>query len=335
MFFSIVIPIYNAKDFLSDCIESIRNQSFTDFEVIMIDDGSTDGSQDMCDKYVQMDDRFRVIHKSNEGVTPARQDAGHYVNGDYVISVDADDMIDKNLLFDLHEEIVKNSPDLVAYGYKEIDENGNVIKTRLNDATIGFYEDIEFTKIHDAFLYDKELPGINVGNLIFSVWTKAMKRNLYKEVVSEVNSKLTKGEDLAMLMRTMNKANSILISKESGYLYRLQPNSITHIFRIEDLYRQSILNDEIENIILSNKSISNQARVCKFYTSYERVRALAEQTNTYRDYKKIIKEAEKCELFDDVGKMKISQPSNTERVKLFIIKHKLWLLLYLYWRLRA
>ena len=242
MFFSIVIPIYNAKDFLPDCIESIRIQSFTDFEVIMIDDGSTDGSRDMCDKYAEMDDRFKAVHKCNEGVTRARQDAGHYVNGEYVISVDADDMIEKNLLFDLHERIIKKYPDLVAYGYKEIDENGNVIKTRLNEAPIGFYEGLDFKRIKDAFLYNRELPGINVGNLIFSIWTKAMKSNLYKEVAWEVNRELTKGEDLAMLMRAMTKANSILVSKVNGYLYRLQPNSITHIFKIGDLYRQAILN---------------------------------------------------------------------------------------------
>ena len=99
---SIIVPVYNVCDYLKDCIDSILAQSFTDFELILVDDGSTDGSGEICDEYVKRDSRIRVIHKGNGGVVSARKAGVAAAKGLYVGYVDGDDWIES----DMYEKMV-------------------------------------------------------------------------------------------------------------------------------------------------------------------------------------------------------------------------------------
>lgn len=95
---SIIIPVYNAEKYLRRCIESVLSQSFTDFELILVDDGSKDSSPQICDEYVAKDDRVRVIHKENGGVSAARNDGLDIAKGEYVTFIDSDDWVKKEYL---------------------------------------------------------------------------------------------------------------------------------------------------------------------------------------------------------------------------------------------
>ena len=88
---SIIIPVYQAKKYLGKCIDSILNQSFLDFELILVDDGSNDGSERICDEYTRKDNRIKVIHQINQGVSGARNTGLKYASGEYIAFVDADD----------------------------------------------------------------------------------------------------------------------------------------------------------------------------------------------------------------------------------------------------
>lgn len=112
---SVIIPVYNVEEYLRECIESVLNQTFSDFEVILVDDGSTDSSGDICDEYVEKDDRVVVIHKKNEGPSKTRNVGLENANGKYIYFLDSDDYIEINALELLVDTAESNQADLVFF----------------------------------------------------------------------------------------------------------------------------------------------------------------------------------------------------------------------------
>jgi glycosyltransferase involved in cell wall biosynthesis len=110
---SIIVPVYNAEKYLHRCANSVLNQTFIDWECILIDDGSTDNSSKICDEYAKKDSRFHVIHKKNGGVSSARQLGLETAKGDYVIHVDPDDWVEPNMLEELCYKIIEDDADMV------------------------------------------------------------------------------------------------------------------------------------------------------------------------------------------------------------------------------
>ena len=125
---SIIIPVYNVKPYLKRCVESVLNQSYTDFETILVDDGSTDGSSAICDEYLERDTRIRVIHKENGGLSDARNAGINAAVGEYILFVDSDDFLDKDALDILTKEI-RPGVDIIIGGYKKIIGNQMVLFT--------------------------------------------------------------------------------------------------------------------------------------------------------------------------------------------------------------
>lgn len=103
MKFSIVIPVYNVEEYIDKCLNSVLNQTYKDFEVIIVNDGSPDNSIQIIDRYVKMDDRFKVYSKENGGLSAARNFGVKKVSGDYLIFLDSDDYIEKDLLLKISE----------------------------------------------------------------------------------------------------------------------------------------------------------------------------------------------------------------------------------------
>ena len=119
MMVSIIIPVYNVKPYLKRCVESVLNQSYTDFESILVDDGSTDGSSVICDEYLERDPRIRVIHKENGGLSDARNAGIKAAVGEYILFVDSDDFLNTDALDTLTKEI-RPGVDIITGGYKKI-----------------------------------------------------------------------------------------------------------------------------------------------------------------------------------------------------------------------
>ncbi|SFR86710.1 glycosyltransferase family 2 protein [[Clostridium] aminophilum] len=115
MRFSILVPIYNVRKYLPECLDHITEQSFSDFEAILIDDGSTDGSGEIADQYASEDSRFRVVHKKNQGLFAARRDAIRIARGEYLIFCDADDFLAFNALEMIHHRLSERSVDILLY----------------------------------------------------------------------------------------------------------------------------------------------------------------------------------------------------------------------------
>ena len=124
---SIIIPVYNAERYLRNCLESITAQTYTDFEVLIVDDGSTDSSGAICDEFMQKDQRFRVLHKKNEGVSKARNKALELLKGEWFTFVDADDFLLENAL-QTYVSHISEDVDMVAAHYQKVDTDGNILK---------------------------------------------------------------------------------------------------------------------------------------------------------------------------------------------------------------
>lgn len=230
MFFSVIVPIYNVDKYLEKCLHSIQQQKFTDFECILVDDGSSDKSPYICDRYAEDDSRFIVLHKKNGGLVSARQAGANMSRGNYVVCVDGDDWIDNNYLFRFATIIEQQHPDVVCCGsYKYFSHENN--KKAFVNIKKGFYDRKQIEKnifpflVHDLF-----------GNYFSpSVWAKAFKRELYVPHQMLLDTKIAIGEDIACTYSCIFYANSIYCTDDCLYFYRQNDQSMTHkkVFDIE------------------------------------------------------------------------------------------------------
>ena len=131
--FSVIIPVYNIADYLPQCIDSVLAQDFQDYEIILVDDGSTDGSSEICDKYVLEYEQIKVIHKENTGPSDARNIGIKNAIGDYIIFLDGDDFWQGNTIFFDLSKIIReeNHPDLIVYGFTPIFVNYGKMKWKI------------------------------------------------------------------------------------------------------------------------------------------------------------------------------------------------------------
>lgn len=128
---SIIVPIYKVEDYLKRCLDSILCQTYRDFELILVDDGSPDNCGAICDSYKSFDNRVIVIHKINGGLSSARNAGLDVAKGQYILFVDSDDYICENLLKKTLKEIEQQKTDCVRFGYKKIGTNGEILTTRI------------------------------------------------------------------------------------------------------------------------------------------------------------------------------------------------------------
>lgn len=189
---SIIVPIYNAENYLHRCIDSILAQSVTDFEVLLVDDGSKDRSGEICDKYASEDKRIRYIHTNKGGVSSARNIGLDYAIGDWITFCDSDDELLANA-FNVFLSYSGRCVDLVKTGYEIVDENGNILNTMLsaNTSIVSDREDIlrqcELSKYY-GFLWNSFVKRDIIGNLRFDKGISWCEDHIFiYSVMSRVN----------------------------------------------------------------------------------------------------------------------------------------------------
>lgn len=132
MKFSIVVPVYNVEKYIDKCLKSLESQSYSNFEVIIVNDGSPDNSQKIIDKYVEKDGRFKCYIKKNGGLSDARNYGLKHITGDYLLFVDSDDYLDKKLLEKINNELTISKVDIVRFDTVTEDENNNILFSENN-----------------------------------------------------------------------------------------------------------------------------------------------------------------------------------------------------------
>ncbi len=237
--FSIVVPIYRTEAYLKECIDSILSQTYTDFELILVDDGSPDRCPAMCDEYAQKDRRVQVIHQPNSGSVAARKTGIAHSTGKYVFTVDSDDCISSDCLALLHGAIERYDPDIVKLNFRRFSENSAYdYYNRFQDLYFST-ENIDIVK--DAFLYDKRKKGINFGCAAFGTWATVAKREWMASYQASVPNSITMGDDLAVTAPMMFHAESVYFMGGIQYYYRDTPGSIVNSFDEKAFERLEVL----------------------------------------------------------------------------------------------
>ena len=219
---SIIVPIYNVEKYLHQCLQSIINQSFSDIEIILINDGSTDGCYDICEEYKKRDSRIVVVHKENSGLVNARKTGISYAHGDYIAYVDADDWIEPNMFERMYQIMIKQSVDIVMCGRYE--DTGKVSKSVYHEMKEGKYDkQALLNSVYPRLILDDTF--IELG-LIPSIWDKLYKRDLIIMCQELVDDRIVMGEDAACVYPCLINANSIYIIHECLYHYRQTTSSM-------------------------------------------------------------------------------------------------------------
>ncbi|MDE7414474.1 MAG: glycosyltransferase [Muribaculaceae bacterium] len=207
---SVIVPIYNIKPFIRECVESICSQTYENLEIILVDDGSTDGSEKICDEYEQRDSRIKVIHKTNGGLSDARNVALNIFKGEYMTFVDGDDVISPHYIEVLLSILKSRQAQISICGHKDFISLEDIKPNK--DLTIKEYSGAEAIK---------EIL-IN-GCFTTSAWAKLYRRDLFDNLRFPVGRLY---EDLPTTWQAFCKSEKVVFSPSQVYYYRQNPTSI-------------------------------------------------------------------------------------------------------------
>lgn len=219
---SIIVPVYNTEPYLRRCLESIRNQTLQDIEIICVDDGSTDKSPEILDAYAQEDSRIRVLHKANEGLVAARKTGIQAATGMYAGYVDSDDWIDSDMYECLYQTASGTNADLVTCGYFL---EGNYTTIHLDNVEEGFYpkERMPYLRDHTIYKLERKETGIRGG-----LWCKLFKTELLKKVQGSIPDSISIAEDKVCLLTYILECTSVYVRKKPLYHWCIRQNSMSH-----------------------------------------------------------------------------------------------------------
>ena len=281
--FSIIVPVYKVEEYIDKCVMSILNQTFTDFELILVDDGSPDNCPKLCDEYAKRDSRVKVIHKPNGGVSSARNEGIKVAKGDYIWFVDSDDYVEEHSLEKLYKYIIETPADLYVF------EHG-------------------FNEFYDV----KDMNGLLCDHYYrydfgFEPWNKIYKWSLISDNKLFFDTEEKVGEDLLFNINYYTKMKSCLFISEKLYHYVVRENSamttsdkerykkqMRLFFKIRELLKDLISQENLAVLFMMhmvsglNQSFENsdffrRRRIIKYYKSkaqFER-KVFASAVNTF------------------------------------------------------
>ena len=241
---SISVPIYNVESYLQQCLDSLVNQTLKDIEIILVDDGSTDGSGAICDKYAVMDKRIIVVHKENGGLASARQAALDVATGEFFCACDADDWVESTMYEKLYIKAKNTDADIVMCNYYvNYTENGQEIECKVR-STIDSQE-----KIIELALE---------GKYTCNIWNKLFRRDIFVKNCIQWEPGINQGEDFLMFMKVLRYPVRIVYIPDPLYHYRrvLGSNSYTNNVSM-DSYCQLL---RIRKWLIDNGVVKNDSK---------------------------------------------------------------------------
>lgn len=214
---SVIVPVYNVQAYLEACANSLLVQTYKNIEIILINDGSVDDSGALCDQLAQKDDRIRVIHQQNQGVSATRNNGIRYANGEYLVFVDSDDTVDARYVQTLYQEMAEQDFDCVICGYRMcypkyskdvcVEKDLCVYGVSQNETVI-------------TQIYNQKLLG--------SPWNKIYKKNLISQYF---DSSLAMGEDLVFNLQYLRNVAKIKVTSKVLYYYIIRTNSAVMTYK--------------------------------------------------------------------------------------------------------
>lgn len=275
-YISMVIPVYNTGEALEQCLGSIKKQTFEDFEAVLIDDGSTDASGDVCDRFASLDPRFRVCHQPNAGVSAARNNGMNLATGEWITFIDSDDWVDATYL----EHMVNAS--------RECDDIQAVVNTVVSvndDESFLRWDAVDAASLSSYETVSKALIG---DKLCTSMWGYMFKRECLQDI--RVDSSLHFYEDMDFLLQAFRSIKRCAVNANGGYHYRqgsythmkLTPKTLTAFDVVDKHCRQGVFSEALLDA-LAAKMILSVAFVGANDPQYDRAlqRVLQQRAKAY------------------------------------------------------
>lgn len=214
-----LVPVYNAEKYLQKCLDSILEQTYKNLEIIIINDGSTDNSGQICQEYEKQDDRIIYIEKENSGVSDTRNAGMNRMTGPYVTFVDSDDWLEPNYVKFLYEKLIEHQADIVVGNYTSFNESNSVFYFH---TSADYYEKVYDNKSVIPCLYDaKEL----LKSALIVPWGKIYK----KEIIANFRFPIDRiGEDALFNLKALLDSKKVVYVNKSAYIYRVREGSLSN-----------------------------------------------------------------------------------------------------------
>jgi len=243
---TVIVPVYNVEKYLSKCIDSILNQTYTNLEIILVDDGSQDDCGQICDEYARKDNRIKVIHKENSGVSQARNIGIDNANGEFIAFVDADDYIEREMLYTLKNNI--KNVDLSSCGSQKVLGNNIIEQFKLEKDVI-----IDNKEFMQSMFYGRKHKYKYQGLLVDKLYKSDIIRNNNIRFQEEIKY----NEDRLFVFQYINKCDEgVYISSYMGYNYFQRDNSAMHQKEYKnDMYTEFIAFDKMSEIAREKKEV--------------------------------------------------------------------------------
>jgi len=324
---SVIVPIYNCEKYVSRCIESIINQEHKELEILLINDGSTDSSKSICEKYALQDTRIHLINKENSGVSASRNIGLSIAKGDYIAFVDADDYIDPEMYSSLYLKAIEESADMVFCRIKRFDDSGqffypdekNLYRIKNRDIEPLFYT----TKYSN---YITKVEGV--------VWRTLYNKKFIENEFFDENLKY--GEDLLFISSLILKSQKISIVDEYYYNYFTNVNSACNL--INERYFDNLKDFYLSSIEFLYKNNLNEI---KYLVDYGYLVRVVQNRIRNKDFVKQIKQVNKTDTIfanclNKESYRLITKHETKKSVKIinFLIFHKCWKILKMLTKLR-
>lgn len=289
---SVIVPVYNVEEYLKRSVDSIINQTYINLEIILVNDGSTDNSLEICDAYASIDHRIVVINKKNGGLSDARNAALDIAKGEYITYVDSDDYIAKDYIEYLYCLLKENNADISMCACKKVYEGEELDECREKVECFSSKEALE------SLLYQKKFTAC--------AYCKLYKRNMFEQI------RYPKGmhyEDLAIIYKLLDVASRVVIGKKQKYYYYQRFNSIMNAkFNVKKMQRIQVANDLKIYVDEKHPELTSATSVRCFLAAVQVFREVPKK-NEYKEYLdkawKQIRKYRKIALKDKKAKISI------------------------------
>lgn len=314
---SVIVPVYNVEKYLKECVDSILNQTYTNIEIILVDDGSKDKSGAICDEYEKVDNRVKAIHKQNGGVCSARNLALSEISGEWIAFIDSDDWIESNYIEELYKCAIDTNSDIVACGYNRVTGQN---KESINNSG-------KITELNAREFLIKVLnPQTGMGFCHMKLYKKAA----IKDVLFDTN--LIVGEDALFNEQIACNVKKVCILEKNVYNYRINANSVVRKYEPEyaNKYLKSMEVNKgylLNNYVGDKEIMQNYYNYAAFHVLLIAVNFCFNLDNNEKNGRQLLKEICKIKTFKNAIKnSNYDNLSLTRKITLFTIKNKLYFL---------
>lgn len=252
---SIIIPVYNMEKYLDECIISIVNQTFQNIEIILIDDGSTDASLDICMKWSKSDSRIQVWHQNNRGVSSARNKGIEMAKGEYLLFVDADDYVDEEYVQSLYEKL--DLADMIICGYSKVTDHQSPILLGKEG----------LLKREELFFH---MVCTNIVHM--SSWNKIYRKTILRENNIKFHENIAIGEDMIFVVEYLQYCNSYYYINRAIYFYRKNEQSATNSTYSSRKFNEKNISS-LESILELENITQNENNEIRNYIGYRIIRS--------------------------------------------------------------